>query len=146
MRSLAYFLTVLTTCGCTYNGPTGNSTPSVEQVNAILKDDLRGIPLDEFETRLGINDAVYDEIYTNEPEHSRRLYHLGAFSIDVSVEHRDTKLYTDTHFFPGVGNDGLSRQQRMKAYEDSLAEHFAERQKRLDGEREKEEASARTGH
>ena len=124
-------------------GPAAGSGPSAAEIKDVLKDDLRGMPLGEFEHRLGIEEAVYDEVYTNQPGHSRRLYHLEGFCIDVSVEHRDAALYTDSHFYPGVGEDGLSRPQRMEAYEDALAENFAPRQKRLDAAREKRAASNR---
>ena len=136
MHRPTYVLTVLVACGCADRELNIRSTPTADYVKGVLTDDLCGIPLEEFERRVGIEEPIYDEIYTNEPEHSRRLYHFDGFCIDLSVEHRGKELYTDSHFFPGVDEDGLTRQQRMSEYEAALSQHFAERQKRLDSIRE----------
>lgn len=144
MPRLTFVLMILIACGCADHGLTNNSTPTVDRIKSVLENDLRGIPWGEFEERLGIREVVFDQTYTNQPGHSRRLYHLDGFYIDVSVEHRGNELFTDSHFFPGVGEDGLSREQRMEAYEVALAEHFEERQSRLDSQRKKNADSTGT--
>lgn len=107
------------------------------RIGAILKQDLRGIPFEEFESRLGIKGAPWDRSYTNEPQHSRRIYHLGGFSLDVSIEHKNAGLFTDSHFYTGLHADGLDRKQRMARHAEALGEYFSQRARRLEETRRK---------
>lgn len=95
------------------------------QMKVMMDRDLRGLPFDEFMSKAGIDDsAVFDVLYTNKPHSSRRAYHFEGFALDVSFEERDGKLSSDSHFFPALHWDGLTRQQRMAKYQKGLSEYF----------------------
>ena len=109
---------------------TSHNQERYKKIEATLKADLRGIPFGEFERRLAIQGAPWDEDYTNQKWHSRRVYHLGGFFLDVSLEHKDGKQFTDSHFFPGLHADGLTREQRMARRQECLNKYFSERANR----------------
>ena len=101
-----------------------------QQIRAILdsqRDALRGIPFEQFTSILGIKNDPWDENYTNQPFHSRRTYHLGEFFLDISIEHKDDQLFTDSHFYPGLHADGLTRQERLNEQQKKLGEYFGEK-------------------
>jgi len=95
-----------------------------------LANDLRGIPFSDFEKRLGIGGAKWDDVYTDQPSHTSRLYHFEGFSLWVSLERRNGQLVTDTHFFPALHADGLARGQRTAKYKAALDRHFSDRARR----------------
>lgn len=100
------------------------------EMKAALAKDLRGIPFGDFEGCLGIEGAKWDDIYCIEPSHTSRLYHFEGFSLSVSLEHKNGRLFTDSHFFPALHADGLDREQRMAEHNAALDRHFSGRARR----------------
>ena len=101
------------------------------QMKAMIDRDLRGLPFKEFVSKAGIDaSAVFDELYTNQPHSSRRVYHFEGFALDVTFEERE--LFSDSHFLPALYWDGLTRQQRMAKYQEGLSDYFSERHSRLE--------------
>ncbi len=106
-----------------------------QHMKAEISNYKEGEPLEQFLARLHIQNAPYDPVYTNAPEHESRVCHLGKFFLRMDIEARDGKLYRGS-FLPALVIDGLTREQRLQKFDASLADYFKEKQRGLDSTRQ----------
>ncbi len=136
MKVLTLALILMTLGGCAGDrsrslnaqGRYARMKSTLEKIEASRPD----LTFEQFAQHLGIGRAAFDEIYTNKPYGVRRVYHFDGFALDINLEDRNGKLFVDWFMLPALYWDGLTREERMKKYDQSLSDYFREKQRALD--------------